>query len=102
MLGAPEVGGGIDHAADCLSTYLGTKTADRELLVRYAEQLDNGAVFKRLGFLADTRLHEQKLSDESRSRLTHGYAKLEPSLSSKKLVTCWRLWVPADWKKKTT
>lgn len=98
MIAVPEVGGGIDHVADCLSAYLGTKTADRDLLIRYAEHFDNGVIFKRLGFLADTRLRDQKLADECRLRLTHGYARLDPALSSKKLVTAWRLWVPAAWK----
>ena len=94
MIAAPEVGGGIDHVADCLSTYLGSRTADRELLIRHAVQFENGAVFKRLGFLADTRLNDKKLADECRARLTHGYAKLDPALRSEKLVTAWRLWVP--------
>src|SRR5216683_8111887 len=83
MIAAPEVGGGIDHVADCLSNYFGGKTADRELLIRHAKQFDNGAVFKRLGFLADTRLHDKKLADECRTRLTHGYAKLDPALRTK-------------------
>lgn len=95
MIAAPEVGGGIDHVADCLSTYLGSKTADRDLLIRYATQFDNGAIFKRLGFLADTRLHDKKLAAECRSRLTQGYARLDPTLPSRKLITAWRLWVPA-------
>src|SRR5260370_30422380 len=95
MIAAPNVGGGIDHVADCLSTYLGGKTADRDLLIRYAEQFDNGAIFKRLGFLADTRLRDKKLAAECRSRLTHGNARLDPALSSQKLVTAWRLLVPA-------
>src|SRR5271157_1674152 len=38
MIAAPEVGGGIDHVADCLSAYLKTKPADRGLLIRYAEE----------------------------------------------------------------
>ena len=95
MIAAPEVGGGIDHVADCLSAYLGGKTADRELLIRYAEQFDNGAIFKRLGFLAETRLGDNKLVAECRSRLTQGYARLDPALPSRKLITVWRLWVPA-------
>jgi predicted transcriptional regulator of viral defense system len=98
MIAAPQVGGGIDHVADCLSAYLGTKTADRDLLIRYAEQFGNGVIFKRLGFLADTRFHDRQLTDASRSRLTHGYARLDPSLPSKRLITSWRLWVPAVWK----
>lgn len=98
MIAAPEVGGGIDHVADCLSNYFAGKIADRELLIRRADQFDNGAVFKRLGFLADARLHDQELADECRARLTHGYAKLDPSLRTPKLITAWRLWVPEAWK----
>jgi predicted transcriptional regulator of viral defense system len=94
MIAAPEVGDGIDHVADCLSAYLGGKNGDRDLLIRYAEQFENGAMFKRLGFLADTRLRDKKLADKCRSRLTQGYARLDPSLPTKKLITAWRLWVP--------
>jgi len=95
LIAAPEVGGGIDHVADCLSTYLRSKAADRDLLIRYATQFDNGAVFKRLGYLADMRLHDKKLAAECRTRLTQGYARLDPALPSRKLITTWRLWVPS-------
>ena len=95
MIAAPEVGGGIDHVADCLSTYLDGKTADRDLLIRYAGQFHNGVIFKRLGYLAETRLHDDKLAAECRSRLTQGYARLDPALPPKKLVTAWRLWLPS-------
>ena len=95
MISAPEVGGGIDHVADCLSAYLASKTPDRDLLIRYAEQFDNGVIFKRLGYLADTRLHDEKLADACRSRLTQGYARLDPALPPRTLVTAWRLWLPA-------
>lgn len=98
MIAAPEVGGGIDHVADCLSVYLGGKTAERDLLIRYAEQFDNGVIFKRLGFLADTRLHDKELAAECRLRLTQGYARLDPALPSRRLITAWRLWIPATWK----
>src|ERR1051326_1083809 len=94
VIAAPEAGGGIDHVADCLSTYLGSKTADRDLLIRYAEKFENGAVFKRLGFLADTRLQDKKLAAACRARLTQGYTRLDPALTSPRLITAWRLWVP--------
>lgn len=54
------MGGGIDHVADSLSAYLETKTADRDLLIRYAKNFDNGVIFKRLGYLAETRLADDK------------------------------------------
>jgi predicted transcriptional regulator of viral defense system len=94
MIAAPEVGGGIDHVAECLGTYLRGKTVDRELLIRHANEFGNGAVFKRLGFLAATQLDDKRLADECRARLTHGYARLDPSLHTTKLITTWRLWVP--------
>jgi len=95
MIAAPEVGGGIDHVTDALSAYLESKTADRELLIRYGRQFNNGVIFKRLGYLAETRLHDNKLAAECRSRLTQGYARLDPALPPKKLVTAWRLWLPS-------
>lgn len=95
MIAAPEVGGGIEHVADSLTVYLKTKNADQKLLIRYAEEFDNGVIFKRLGYLAETRLHDAKLAAECRSRLTEGYARLDPAFPSKKLVTAWRLWLPS-------
>jgi predicted transcriptional regulator of viral defense system len=65
------------------------------LLIRYAEEFDNGVIFKRLGYLAETHLHDDKLAAACRSRLTQGYAQLDPSLPPKKLVTAWRLWLPS-------
>jgi predicted transcriptional regulator of viral defense system len=94
MIAAPEVGGGIDHVADSLAAYFHSKKADQDLLIRYAERFDNGVVFKRLGYLAETRLHDDRLAAACRSRLTQGYARLDPALPPKKLATSWRLWLP--------
>lgn len=97
MIGLPESGGGIDHASDCLNVYLKGKTKDRELLIRYAEHYGNGAVLKRLGFLADV-FGDGELARMCRMRLTQGYARLDPCLSDDRLITAWRLWVPKNWK----
>lgn len=94
MLDMPECGGGIDHAAACLEALLGTKGSAGQL-IEYADRLGNGAVFKRLGFLAETRLGSKRIAAACRSRLTQGYSKLDPALPAQKLVTAWRLWVPA-------
>lgn len=94
MLAMPETGGGIDHVADCLATHAKSSTFKRDQLVHYAELLGNGAVFKRLGFLAEARLHDKALAEACRMRLTKGYAQLDPALPSGHLHTAWRLWVP--------
>lgn len=97
MLAMPETGGGIDHVAECLSAHAKSKGYDGDLLIRYAEQFGNGAIFKRLGFLAETRLHDAGLAGACRARLTQGYAQLDPALSARRLHTAWRLWVPERW-----
>jgi len=62
-------------------------------------EFNSGVIFKRLGYLAATRLHDDKLAAECRSRLTQGYARLDPALPPKKLATAWRLWLPSARKK---
>jgi predicted transcriptional regulator of viral defense system len=99
MLAMPETGGGIDHIADCLRAYAKSPTYDGDLLVRYGEQFGNGAVFKRLGFLAETQLHDAGLASACRARLTQGYAQFNPALPGHHLLTAWRLWVPERWRK---
>lgn len=98
MLAMPDTGGGIDHVADCLAAHLKTPTYDGDLLIRTAEQFGNGAIFKRLGFLAETRLRDANLASACRERLTQGYTRLDPALTVSHLHTSWRLWVPERWK----
>ncbi len=100
MLDDPNLGGGIRPTADVLQSYLKSKSKDLELLVAYAKRLDSGAVFKRLGFLLERFAPEEKPTIEAcRSRLTAGNVKLDPSLPAERLLTAWRLWLPATWTK---
>jgi len=97
MLDDPALGGGIQHAADCFERYLQRPDLDTEKLIGYAERLGNGAVFKRLGFLAERHPLGEPLVHASRDRLTKGHAKLDPALQCGRLVTRWRLRVPESW-----
>jgi hypothetical protein len=51
------IGSGHEHPFRyfCLDAYLKRSDRDDRRLVAYGDQLGNGAVFKRLGFLAETR-----------------------------------------------
>lgn len=103
ILDTPALGGGIRSVLDMLKSYLASSHCDRQLLIRYADQLGNKAVFKRLGYLAMAFLEgEQDIANACRTRLSTGNAKLDPKLPAARLVTAWRLWVPAGFSKKTT
>lgn len=97
MLDDPATGGGIQHVADCFTRYLQREDSEPRLLIGYADRLGNGAVFKRLGFLAERQPHGDVLIDAAKLRLTKGYAKLDPALDCSRLITRWRLRVPGTW-----
>jgi predicted transcriptional regulator of viral defense system len=100
MLARPSTGGGIRHVESCLSAYLQSSHRDLERLLAYGDQLGNGAVFKRLGFLLSrSSAVVLNVLAACQERLTSGNAKLDPALGSAHLVTRWKLWVPARWKR---
>lgn len=98
MLNDPAVGGGIRHVDDCLRAYLSRRDADSSKLLSYAERLGNGAVLKRLGFLAERAGGPATLVAACAKRLTSGNAKLDPAVPSPRLVRRWRLRLPGNWK----
>lgn len=73
--------------------FLSGKMGERELLIRYADHLGNGAVFKRLGFLADTQINGKKLRGRLPVPPDEGLCRLDPAMAASNLVTAWRLWV---------
>jgi predicted transcriptional regulator of viral defense system len=97
ILDDPALGGGIQHVSDCLNAYLERTDRSDEKLIAYGDQLGNGAVFKRLGFLAERNPNGAKLIELCGARLTTGNAKLDPALDCKRLVSRWRLLIPRTW-----
>ena len=102
MLDDPAVGGGIQHVADCLAAYLRRDDRDDEKLIEYAARLGNGAVFKRLGFLAERLPDGTELARLCERHLTGGHAKLDPAQDGSHVVTKWRLRVPQRWAREGT
>jgi predicted transcriptional regulator of viral defense system len=103
LLDTPALGGGIRSVIDMLKVYFGSQHRDSMLLIRYADQLGNKAVFKRLGYLVSVFFEgEREIVDACRARLSSGNAKLDPKLPADRLVSTWRLWVPAGFSKEAT
>jgi len=100
MLSNPQLGGGIRSTVDMFNKYLGSENKKMDMLIEYANRFENGAVFKRLGFLLEKFAQsEENTIYLCQTRLTKGNAKLDPKLSADKLVTRWRLWIPKNWAK---
>lgn len=92
----PYLGAGLQHTVDCLKEFkqLYGKPSDLEKLLTYAKQISNGALFKKLGFLAESLGFEQSFIDGCAENITTGYTQLDKNAKDKSLVTKWRLWIP--------
>jgi predicted transcriptional regulator of viral defense system len=97
MLDEPLIGGGIQQVSECLNAYFKRSDRNDQKLIEYADQLGNGAVFKRLGFLAERQHDGSALAELCRNRLTTGNAKLDPALDCQRLISRWRLLIPTSW-----
>ncbi len=81
---------------DCLSEFkkIYSKPDDTNRLLEYAIQINNGALFKKLGYLAEKLDFSAALISECAKRLTTGYTHLDKHANNSRLITKWRLWVP--------
>jgi len=99
MLNDPSLAGGSRMLLQILNSYISSKDYDAQLLLNYCKRMNNGAIYKRLGFLLEqNRNIDKNLLSELRAKLTTGNAKLDPSIPSETLITRWRLFIPGNWK----
>jgi len=80
ILADPEIGGGGRHAMDVIKSYWCKKESSHEMLWRYAETLNDGTVFRRLGFTGEViaRLPEAWL-EKCAAKIKKGIVKFDPS-----------------------
>ncbi len=101
ILDTPSIGGGLVQANEIFHNYMKSDHADIQLLLKYTKHLGNGAVFKRLGFLLEFYYPDfQDAIKLCQENLTQGNAKLDPNTPCERLVTRWRLWIPAGIEKR--
>lgn len=78
ILDSPKLGAGIRHSAEILASYLDDH--DPASLLAAADRLDNGAVFKRLGYLIEQLdLGHGDLVAACQDRMTAGISALDPA-----------------------
>lgn len=101
VLNDPGIAGGIRMATDFLTRYLRSEHKNYAHLLRYAEQIGNRTVFKRLGFLLEKiGPTETDVIELCKKKIKSGYSQLDPGTPGKILFTRWGLWIPPGWKDK--
>jgi predicted transcriptional regulator of viral defense system len=97
VLDDPTIGGGLRHGADVLHEYLASEHRNDSLLVEYGDRVGNRTVFKRLGFLLETRetpagLDTGHLVEACLERRSAGVTALDPSSAARgRILRRWGL-----------
>lgn len=95
ILDDPSLAGGIRSAADILQKYLQSKYFDSALLLKYAAEMKNKTIFKRLGYLLSfLKPSETALIKECQKNISLGNSEIDPASKGTRLITKWRLWLP--------
>ena len=81
MLADPTLGGGIRFTLDILQYYFESEMKDNVTLEKYLQTYNNGALYKRLGFLLEKHFpHEEKMIQICRNNITKGKTQLDSSI----------------------
>ena len=94
-LTSPDWVGGVRHLAEILITYRESPEWNPILLLRRVRELPGRAAFKRLGFLAEALLPEDRaIVKAAQAERSAGVVRLQPASRSRgKLNKRWGLWV---------
>lgn len=80
ILDEPQIGGGGRQTVDMIRAYFHQEESSLEILCQYAERLGHGAVFKRLGFLAEELgQFPTSLLKKLHANIKTGIVKLDPN-----------------------
>jgi predicted transcriptional regulator of viral defense system len=102
VLDDPRLGGGLRHSADALHEYMLSEHRDDVRLIDYGDRLGNRTIFKRLGYLLESReapagIDASSLIAACLDRRSAGLTALDPANTSRgRIVRRWGLRVNID------
>ncbi len=100
LLDDPKVVGGITIITDFFSEYMESEYYNFELLVKYANQMKNMTIFKRLGLIYETMFNANKeVLSIFLKNISSGFSDLDPTVQSSYRIAKWKLKTTEFWKK---
>lgn len=96
LLNSPKMGGGLTLSLEIIEAYFRSEHKNDDLLLDYIGRFENGAIYKRLGFILETVLKSTciKLIEACFDNQSSGYSYLDTATDENRLVSKWNLWVP--------
>ena len=100
LLDDPTIVGGMRIVKDIFQEYQSSHFFNMDILVNYAEKMENKTIFKRLGFLLET-LEEFHFIEKyhMHEKISAGYSLFDPTVKNVCVIRSWNLKIPKIWKK---
>lgn len=100
ILDDPRIVGGIRIICDIFEEFIDSEYFDMSKLIDYGLKMKNRTIFKRLGFILDTKFHiEVNEIEKLRGLISSSYSDLDPTLKCEHYLKNWKLKVSSSWKK---
>ena len=97
----PALGGGMRVIKDFFTEYWESEHRNIDLLIKYAMNMKNKTIFKRLGFFLEiSDLLDSKKINKLRDKISSGYSSFDTTTKNIHFVKKWNLKIPLSWKKK--
>ncbi len=101
FLDDPAFGGGMRVVTDFFMEYWNSEYKNMDLLLKYARQMNNKTIFKRLGFLLEIKgLADPKMIAFLKKNISSGYSEFNPSIKGVCALRRWNLKISPNWKNK--
>jgi len=93
VMDVPESAGGALHAAEIVRAYFDSAHADEQQLLSHGERLGRGALFKRVGYLAERDgLGSAAFIEACHDRVSKGVSLLDPGAPNEgRIFSRWQL-----------
>lgn len=94
----PSIIGGMSFLSEVFDQYLDSKYYDYALLIGYSDRMKNRTIFKRLGFLMESKnLLTEGQEIELMKKISKGLSLFDPTMKPSKIISKWNLKIPASW-----
>lgn len=100
ILNDPKLVGGMTIVFDIFQEYVESEHCNLPQLLTYAEKMNNKTIFKRLGYMIETKFKTIPAGLENlEKKISMGYSNFDPLLRCDWIIEKWKLRVPESWKR---
>ena len=98
ILNDPKLVGGMSIVYDIFKEYCESEYCDFQKLLDYCHKMENKTIFKRLGFMIDTKMAIIPKEINSIEKLiSTGYSNFDPLIKKNHIIEKWKIKAPVSW-----